>query len=73
MSDVRSLRPDASTEREVLILENRLREGEVRIAQAEQAGNDVTEWEDFWLELLHRYEALCREAEAVRHGRPIAA
>jgi hypothetical protein len=40
-------------------LEKRLIEGYCRIEEAIQAGENVTGWERFWIELLHRYEAAC--------------
>jgi hypothetical protein len=43
----------------VQILENRLIEGERRIAQAEARGEDTTRLVDFWIELLHQYEDAC--------------
>lgn len=39
------------------ILEQRLSDGYTRIEQAMAMGEDVTAWEDFWIELLHQYEA----------------
>lgn len=38
-------------------LERRLNDGYVRIEQALAQGQDVTAWEDFWIELLRQYEA----------------
>lgn len=40
-------------------LERRLYEGYVRIEEALEAGQDVTAWERFWIELLHQYEVVC--------------
>lgn len=40
-------------------LKLRLADGFQRIDVARTRGEDVSAWEDFWIELLHRYEALC--------------
>lgn len=40
-------------------LELRLADGFQRIDIARARGEDVSAWEDFWIELLHRYETLC--------------
>ena len=45
-------------------LERRLQEGYVRIEEALAAGQDVTSWERFWIELLHQYEAVCAQLRA---------
>ena len=42
-------------------LESRLDDGFRRIDVAHSRGEDVAAWEDFWIELLHRYESLCDE------------
>ncbi len=44
-------------------LERRLHEGYVRIEEALAAGQDVASWEQFWIELLHQYEAVCVQLE----------
>jgi hypothetical protein len=38
-------------------LERRLVDGYARIEEARQRGQDVTAWEEFWIDLLHQYEA----------------
>jgi hypothetical protein len=38
-------------------LASRLEDGYVRIEQAMARGEDVTAWEDFWIDLLHEYES----------------
>jgi hypothetical protein len=38
-------------------LEARLGDGYDRIEAARRSGRDVTQWEDFWLDLLRQYEA----------------
>jgi hypothetical protein len=43
-------------EREVAVLEDRLRDGERRIEEARLIGAETDEWEEFWIELLHTYE-----------------
>ncbi len=45
----------------LVTLELRLADGFQRIDVARNCGEDVSAWEDFWIELLHRYEALCDE------------
>lgn len=40
-------------------LEKRLADGFQLIEQRRAAGIDVTALEEFWIELLHQYEALC--------------
>ena len=45
-------------------LELRLDDGYRRIDEAAFAGTDVTEWETFWIRLLHEYEDVCRDLEA---------
>ncbi len=39
-------------------LTHRLQDGEARIQAALARGEDVAAWEDFWVRLLHEYEAL---------------
>lgn len=38
-------------------LERRLADGYARIEEARTRGQDVTAWEEFWIDLLHQYEA----------------
>lgn len=52
-------------QRELGILEQRLRDGEQRIEDARHVGADITAWEEFWIELLHTYEAIHDRLEAV--------
>ncbi|MGE3797956.1 MAG: hypothetical protein AB7G88_08950 [Thermomicrobiales bacterium] len=40
-------------------LQHRLSEGYLRIEEALEAGQDVSNWERFWIELLHQYEEIC--------------
>jgi hypothetical protein len=40
------------------LLERRLVDGYARIDEARMHGEDVTAWEDFWIDLLHQYESL---------------
>ncbi|GIW03529.1 MAG: hypothetical protein KatS3mg059_0149 [Thermomicrobiales bacterium] len=40
-------------------LARRLEDGYRRIDQAIAAGEDVAEWERFWIRLLREYEAIC--------------
>lgn len=45
-------------------LELRLVDGYHRIDVARAQGEDVAAWEEFWIELLHQYEALCDGVQA---------
>lgn len=54
------------------LLQNRLNDGYQRIEEAEADGSDITEWETFWIKLLHEYEATCRELEVLSGISPIA-
>jgi len=38
-------------------LESRLEDGYRRIDQAHARGEDISAWEEFWIDLLHQYEA----------------
>lgn len=38
-------------------LERRLEDGYTRIEDARLHGQDVSVWEEFWIDLLHQYEA----------------
>ena len=40
-------------------LDERLTDGYLRIEQALDENRDVRAWEDFWIQLLSEYEALC--------------
>jgi hypothetical protein len=55
----------ADLEREIEILEQRLRDGERRIDEATRIGTDIEAWEEFWIELLHTYEAVYRRMDAL--------
>lgn len=56
-------------QRELDVLEKRLRDGEQRIIDARAHGADVQAWEAFWLELLHTYEAMFDQFQRV-NGHP---
>ncbi|HET9017364.1 MAG TPA: hypothetical protein VFN57_17315 [Thermomicrobiaceae bacterium] len=45
--------------RERAALQLRLEDGYQRIEQALVTGQDVTHWEDFWVQLLAQYEQVC--------------
>lgn len=45
------------------VLEQRLDDGYRRIESGQLMGADVTQWEDFWIDLLHQYEQLADQAE----------
>lgn len=40
-------------------LARRLDDGYRRIDEALREGTDVADWERFWIQLLHEYEAVC--------------
>ncbi len=44
-----------------IALERRIEDGYGRIELALAKGQDVVQWEAFWIDLLHQYEALCDE------------
>lgn len=61
-------------EHEMAVLEQRLRDGERRIEEAQTVGTETGAWEEFWIELLHTYESICdRHRELVASGVQIAA
>ncbi len=62
MEDSRDSRSPARLDERTTVLRARLEDGYNRIAAAQLAGEDVERWEDFWIELLSQYEALCDEA-----------
>jgi Fic family protein len=45
----------------VQTLEQRLSDGYERIEQARSRGEDITAWEEFWIDLLDQYEELCNQ------------
>lgn len=53
-------------EREATVLEERLHDGERRIEEARQVGADTEAWEEFWIELLHTYEAVNDRLQSLR-------
>lgn len=46
-----------------LALERRLEDGYRRIDEALLAGSDVERWEEFWIQLLGEYEAVCQDLD----------
>ena len=46
------------------VLERRLEDGYQRIDELLRAGGDATAWEDFWIQLLTEYEAICDDLRA---------
>lgn len=66
--------PAADLQRELDILEQRLNDGERRIEEATHIGADTEAWEEFWIELLHSYEAVYRRLAALdADDNPLAA
>jgi hypothetical protein len=55
----------ADLRRELDVLEQRLDDGERRIEEATRIGADTEAWEEFWIELLHSYEAVYRRLDAI--------
>lgn len=45
------------------MLHDRLIEGYARISDAIHKGQDTSQWESFWVDLLHQYEAALDEEE----------
>ena len=61
-------------QQELAVLEERLRDGERRIEEAIVLGASTEKWEEFWIELLHTYEAVYSRLQGVDPERePIAA
>ncbi len=58
-----SISTQSLTRRETL--HARLEDGDRRITDAQRAGQDVTQWEAFWIRLLREYEVACRERDAI--------
>jgi len=57
----RSSRETSSGDPRQKSLASRLEDGYLRIEQAHARGEDVTAWEEFWIDLLHEYEASALE------------
>lgn len=53
-----SSRPATPFADHLAALEQRLADGYARIEDARLSGEDVTAWEEFWIDLLHQYEAV---------------
>ncbi len=51
------INPAHSATEQLASLEARLGDGYDRIEAARRQGQDVANWEAFWLDLLHQYEA----------------
>lgn len=49
---------------------DRLDQGAAKIQQARQEGNDVSSWEDFWIQLLRSYEQVCDDIRNLSLGQP---
>lgn len=59
MSDERTVHEvpaSGSLDPEIVVLEQRLNDGHQRIERARGLGQDVRDWESFWLDLLCQYE-----------------
>ncbi len=67
LDDVQAARiAQAEVEQNIMRLEEkrdeyveRLDLGASKIETARMQGKDVTMWEDYWIQLLHQYEAVC--------------
>lgn len=44
-------------------LAERIREGYEKISERVRAGEDTSDWEDFWARLVREYEMLCAELD----------
>ena len=55
--DVRPIRQPVAEDLRTRLLESRLEDGYRRIEQALARGEDVGDWEVFWIDLLRQYEA----------------
>ena len=64
----RIVEPSSISER-IEALDRRLADGYQRIDVARAQGQDVTAWEDFWLQLLGEYQDVCNRL----HVEPLAA
>ena len=58
----------ADLEREATVLEQRLHDGERRIEEAQRVGAGTEAWEEFWIELLHTYEAVYDRLQSLHAG-----
>ncbi len=57
--------PVKFVDQDLMTLERRLDDGYRRIENAKQAGQSISAWEEFWIQLLHEYETLADDlAEA---------
>lgn len=59
MTNITSISEIPASSSNLAVLERRLDDGYERIEQAIARGESVSHWEDFWLDLLHQYEAAC--------------
>ena len=46
----------------------RLDVGAAKIEEARSQGKDVSTWEDYWIQLLHQYEAVCDKLRDLQAG-----
>jgi hypothetical protein len=46
----------------------RLDVGVAKIEEARALGKDVSTWEDYWIQLLHQYEAVCDKLTDLQAG-----
>ena len=49
---------------------DRLDTGAAKIEESRAQGKDVTLWEDFWIDLLRQYEAVCQQLRDL-HTQPL--
>lgn len=61
MSELETELEKLEAERNTLL--DRLDKGAFKIQEARYNGRDVTGWEDFWLELNRKYEAICERID----------
>lgn len=65
VDDPRSRCQALTAQRDSLL--ERLEDGYQKIEQSLVAGQDVANWEDFWVLLLRRYEQVCDDLRDLRH------
>jgi hypothetical protein len=47
----------------------RLDDGAVKIEEARKQGQDVTLWENYWIQLLRQYEAVCSKLRELQEAK----
>ncbi len=55
----RTIKDHARLQKRAAVLYLRLEDGYAQIERGQDAGQDVTKWEDVWKRLLREYEQVC--------------